>query len=758
MFASRLKRVAVALCLLLPTSAVAAFGETYVWRNAAIGGGGYVPSVVFSPAEKGLAYLRTDMGGLYRWDNHGRTWIPLMDKLGGMGSYMGIESVAPDPRDPNAVYAAVGTYRAQQAAILRSNDRGAHWDIVNVPFHMGANENGRAAGERLAVDPNDTTILYFGSRWDGLQVSTDKGKTWSKARSFPPGTGYFVNAKGEPDYAKPVSNGVAFVVFDPTSGQPGEKSRTLFAALSDPGDRHLYRSDDAGASWHPVKGEPTADLLPVHGAIVGGVLYLTYCTGSTGPFQPYGAIKSGAVYKYDIKSGRWTDITPQKTAPDATGGYGGLAVDPHHPGTVMVGTTERWVPGDTVWRSIDDGKTWQDVKASSKLDVSETPYLKWGNAEPKFGWWISCVAIDPFEPTHVAYTTGATVYATQDIGKPSLAWRPWTEGMEETAVLAMTSPPAGPQLLSALGDIGGFVHEDLTKSPAAMMTNPVFANTNVVDYAGQAPNVMVRAGIPANKGVDPGLAYSLDSGRSWSPLKVPPLKGVNAQGQQEVKRYDLSGDISIAVSADGKTIIVMTPIPLITRDYGKTWLPARGLPLWGRVVADRVNPNRFYAVDLSVPQLLSSTDGGATFTPIGKRLYGNIIYKWATKPDEAWPLMATPGVEGDLWIRTGSNELYHSTDGGENFKFVDGHLGVEALAFGKSMPSHEYPTLFAYGWNSPERRIFRSTDKGKTWQCISDADHQYGWTFMSIAGDPRVFGRVYIGTNGRGIVYGEPSE
>jgi xyloglucan-specific exo-beta-1,4-glucanase len=29
--------------------------------------------------------------------------------------------------------------------------------------------------------------------------------------------------------------------------------------------------------------------------------------------------------------------------------------------------------------------------------------------------------------------------------------------------------------------------------------------------------------------------------------------------------------------------------------------------------------------------------------------------------------------------------------------------------------------------------------------------------FRVIAGDPRVFGRVYVGTDGRGVFYGEPA-
>jgi hypothetical protein len=38
---------------------------------------------------------------------------------------------------------------------------------------------------------------------------------------------------------------------------------------------------------------------------------------------------------------------------------------------------------------------------------------------------------------------------------------------------------------------------------------------------------------------------------------------------------------------------------------------------------------------------------------------------------------------------------------------------------------------------------------------INDAQHQWGNRFECIAGDPRIYGRVYVGTNGRGILYGD---
>jgi xyloglucan-specific exo-beta-1,4-glucanase len=50
--------------------------------------------------------------------------------------------------------------------------------------------------------------------------------------------------------------------------------------------------------------------------------------------------------------------------------------------------------------------------------------------------------------------------------------------------------------------------------------------------------------------------------------------------------------------------------------------------------------------------------------------------------------------------------------------------------------------------------IFRSDDAGKQWERINDDQHQYGWIAV-VTGDPRVYGRVYISTGGRGIVYGD---
>ena len=52
------------------------------------------------------------------------------------------------------------------------------------------------------------------------------------------------------------------------------------------------------------------------------------------------------------------------------------------------------------------------------------------------------------------------------------------------------------------------------------------------------------------------------------------------------------------------------------------------------------------------------------------------------------------------------------------------------------------------------RGVFRTDDGATNWVRINDDDHQWGLV-LYVIGDPRIYGRVYVGTHGRGTLYGD---
>ncbi|WP_406006485.1 1,4-beta-glucanase [Streptomyces sp. NBC_00637] len=697
----------------------------YRWRTAVIGGTGFVTGVLFHPAVRGLAYARTDIGGAYRWDDRAARWTPLTDHLGWDDwNLLGVEALAVDPAHPDRLYLALGAYAqswAGNGAVLRSEDRGATWTRSDLTVKLGGNEDGRGTGERLLVDPRDGDTLWLGTRHDGLLRSTDRGATWSAVGGFPGTPG----ASGQ---------GVTLLV---------AAGRTVYAGWGDSdgtaGSPNLFRTAD-GTTWESVPGAPagTSAKVPVRAAYDRHTreLYVTYAD-APGP----NGQADGSVHKLATASGRWTEVTPVKpggTTADGssdTFGYGGAAVDARRPGTVVVSTNNRWAAVDTLYRTTDGGRTWTSLKDTAVLDVSETPFLTFGADAPKFGWWIQAVAVDPYDSRHVVFGTGATLYGTRDLKH----WAPQIRGLEETSVRQLISPPTGPaHLISGLGDVGVMYHERLTASPArGMATNPVFGTATGLAQAADKPSYVVRTGW----GDHGNGAWSADGGRSWAPFAAQPALAKDAPGP-------------IATSADGGVLLwtfvhwdgTRYPAQRST-DNGATWSEVASFPKGATPLADPADPARFYAYDTDTGTLFASTDGGLTFTARAGGLPSG---------DSQFQLAAAPGRSGDLWLSTKWNGLYRSTDGGASFTQVTSCRASYTLAFGKAAEGTDYPAVYLVGSTEAITAVYRSDDGARTWARINDDRHQWGWIGATIAADPRIHGRVYIATNGRGIQYGEP--
>ncbi|HZQ18361.1 MAG TPA: xyloglucanase [Terriglobales bacterium] len=737
-----LARIAAVLVLsfALGLFPLAAVGQTttpppYVWHNVRIVAGGFITGIEAHPWLPELFYVRTDIGGTYRWDPLHQHWIPLTDWVTPDNwNLEGTASIALDPTDPQKLYLAQGAYVeswAPNAAIFKSSDQGRTFTVINLPFQLGSNENGRFSGERLAVVPWSPNVLYLGTNVNGLWQSTDYGNTWAQVASFPI-TGPTNNDKA----------GVIFVMFGPKL--KGASYPTIYVGVSDP-TTGLYQSTDNGESWQAVPGQPTGDV-PTNAAIsLNGNLYLTYSNQA----GPNGA-GNGQVWKYAIRQNVWTNITPADPITSSQNyGYAKVVVDPWNPNTVMVSTLDRYYPGDEIWRTRNAGTTWEALgneigaPPHSSFDVSLSPWLLFGGTTPgdNMGNWIGAMMVDPWAPNHLRYGTGQTLWSTDQVNRADsggvIPWRVGALGIEETAVQDLISPPAGAHLLSALGDIGGFRHDNFNVSPpqGQFYVPPLTTNTSI-DFAQNNPMLIARVGWPAYAQTLCG-GYSRDQGTTWTTFN-------NAPGCT-------SGPGTIAISPDGLRF-VWAPTggaTVYSNDNGQNWTASAGAPANGVVASDRVNPNKFYTFDQTSGTFYVSTDGGQTFKA-GATGLGTYSFK---------QISVVPGVEGDIWLSLQWNGLWHSTDSGMTFTPVNSVVWPDSIGFGKPAPGSTYPALYLLGrltWSGPTfaTSVFRSDDGGATWTVIADPQHQYG-NLTLVIGDPRVYGRIYIGANGRGIIYGD---
>jgi photosystem II stability/assembly factor-like uncharacterized protein len=739
--------------------------DHYQFQNVVTGGGGgYIPGIIFNPKQKDLIYMRTDVGGAYRWNPKTSSWIPLFDSVGWDDwDKMGVDALATDPVDPNKVYAAVGSYTnswdPHNGYILRSDDQGKTWKETVLPFKVGGNEPGRGQGPRLVVDPNDNHVLYFGARsGNGLWKSTDSGVTWSKVNNFPnPGT--YIPFPGQAYGGNPV--GFSWIAFDPRTGTAGQPTQTIYAGVDDNTGNNIYRSTDGGETWAAVPGQPTG-FLPHHGVLSStGMLYISYSNG-VGPYDG----SKGDVWKLDTHTGTWTNISPVPSSDSGDYyGYGGLAVDPEHPDTLMVATLNSWWPDNNIYRSTDGGKTWSAAwqwgaypnrNLKYTMNISSAPWLTMGapynlqQTAPSLGWMIDDIEIDPFNSDRMMYGTGATLYGTNNLTQwdtgGTVTISAMAKGVEETNVLGLISPPAGPHLVSAIGDITGFTHDDITKAPSMMFTNPYTPVTTSLDYAELKPNLIVRVGDSYSGSKNPSgkvLGISTDGGTTWNPDATEPP---NASGGE------------IAVSADGSAFVWgggASNSVYYTTDNGNTWSASQGVPGQAQVISDRVNPKKFYAYWAG--KFYVSIDQGATFTQTATT---DLPLNTAPGVGPTMSIKAMPGHEGDIWIAGGNTVegkygIWHSTDSGNSFTKLKKVEEADAIGFGKAAPGKDYMALYTIAKMDGQRGIFRSDNGGKSWVRVNDDQHQYGRP-SNIIGDPRIYGRVYFATNGRGIIYGDP--
>jgi photosystem II stability/assembly factor-like uncharacterized protein len=443
--------------------------------------------VRFRPDRPGVIFATISaMGmdsGIWRSSDNGATWRHLADGLPSP-DMVGRTSLALAPSDADIVYAQIA-HKGAVLGVFRSSDGGDTWDeIGGVHF---TDERQMSYNNAIVVHPEDPDWVLCGGV--DLHRTTDGGRTWKQVTQW--------NAdRGTSTYAHADHHAL---VMPPA--EPG-----LVYDLNDGG---LDISSDGGTSWanrsnglatnmfYDLTVAQSDGLMIAGGAQDNGTLatldgkadsYFELTGGDGGwvIIDPednrhlFTTAQGMRIFRFRSSDG-WTEVSPPEDLFQMWMVF--MSMDVSSPTTVFTGSRR-------VWRTRDDGDTWQPV--SDNLDDSDITALEVARADSRRVYvgtenggifrstdagetWSGNLATTVLpgrtvtrlesraNDADVVYATVANfgnrhVFRSRDGG---LTWEDVDRGvLPDVPFHSLAVPAAHPHRVYACGDAGVFVSED----------------------------------------------------------------------------------------------------------------------------------------------------------------------------------------------------------------------------------------------------------------------------------------------------------
>ena len=282
------------------------------------------------PGKPGRVYAGVRGDGVWRSDDYGQKWSkPSYGKVA-PGK---VRCVTADVDDPDTLYA--GT---EPIGLWKSTDAGESWaeieSVRNFPHVATVTYPAFGVEPHLrdvTFDPSDPKTIYAALQVGSMLKSTDGGESWQLLEE---GLG--------PD--------VHTIVTDPVN------ANRVYVATG----RHLYRSEDGGASWAQMAlGLEQSYAVPmVMDPADPSVLYSALANGTARGWAGREGGAESVLIRTKDAGATWETLPGD---PDMSRGFPeGIVIDPEEPGRMYAGTRA----GGELFTTGDGGETWV------KLDVT----------------------------------------------------------------------------------------------------------------------------------------------------------------------------------------------------------------------------------------------------------------------------------------------------------------------------------------------------------------------------------------------------
>ena len=645
--------------------------------------------------------------------------LPVRNIMGTFSSGR-IADIAVDPRNRSVWYIATAS--------------GGLWKTTNhgLNFQPIFDNGGSYSLGCVTVDPRDSDVVWLGAGknqaqraigyGDGIYKSTDAGRTWK-------------------NMGLPNSEHIGKIWIDPRN------SSVVWVASQGPlfgpgGDRGLYKTTDAGATWKPSltvsenTGITDFDVDPRNPDIMYAAAYQrrrhTSIVVAGGP--------ESAIYKTTDAGAHWNKLT--EGIPTVDKGRIALAVSPQKPDVVYATvTTSALNKQSGFYRSDDAGAHWtmtaafivQDPEYYGEIFADPSQYDRvylmdmavrittdGGKTIQPAGWQVHsdnhALAFDPTDANHLLEGNDGGLYESYDHGR---SWRHFNN-IPVTQFYRVSIDNAAPfyNVYGGAQDNGSQGVPSRTANRAGIRTSD-WLNTgggdgfqSRVDYA------------------DPSIVYACSQNINCSRLDLKTGQSTNI--------HPRFGD-------DDKTLRSRWDIPFIISPHSHTRL---------YIAANRMmrSDDRGATWKLISPDLTRAFDRDTI--PVMGRLWGaDAVWKnaFTDQYGTGTAVAESPVKEGLLFVGTDDGLVQISEDAGANWRKIDRFPGVPDMSYVSDI--HPSPldlnTVFVT-FNDFQRGNFKpyvlkSADLGRTWTSIAGdlPQRDPAWTIVQ---DPVKPSLLFLGT------------